>query len=210
MFNVEVSVTTSVVEAKAPKGTVEKAVVQPIDIGTFEITLVGDSPLIVHAWAAKTKIEMLESMQRKTKVKGSRPVRNPEQEYKDSLYPLPGGGYGFPSIGVKGAAVSACRSVAGVAMTEARGTFHINGEFVRIKGEPTMREDMVKVGMGSADLRYRAEFKEWSMTFQVRYNRSMLTAEQIINLFNIAGFGNGIGEWRPQRNGAFGMFHVQV
>ena len=95
-------------------------------------------------------------------------------------------------------------------MTEARGTFHINGEFIRIKGEPTMREDMVKVGMGSADLRYRAEFKEWSMTFQVRYNRSMLTAEQIINLFNIAGFGNGIGEWRPQRNGAFGMFHVQV
>ena len=27
-----------------------------------------------------------------------------------------------------------------------------DGEFVRIKGEPTMREDMVKVGMGSATL----------------------------------------------------------
>jgi hypothetical protein len=44
----------------------------------------------------------------------------------------------------------------------------------------------------------------------VRYNRNVLSAEQIVSLFNTAGFAIGIGEWRPQKNGGFGMFHVEM
>jgi hypothetical protein len=42
----------------------------------------------------------------------------------------------------------------------------------------------------------------------VRFNRNVLSAAQIVNLFNTAGFGGGIGEWRPEKDGQFGMFHV--
>lgn len=31
-----------------------------IEISTFELTLVGDSPLIVHAWSEKAKREILD------------------------------------------------------------------------------------------------------------------------------------------------------
>jgi hypothetical protein len=92
--------------------------------------------------------------------------------------------------------------------TDARATFHIDGELVKIDGEPEPREDMVRVGMGTADIRYRGEFKNWSTTFTIRYNASVLSAEQIVNLFNAAGFGVGIGEWRPQKSGSYGRFHV--
>jgi hypothetical protein len=57
---------------------------------------------------------------------------------------------------------------------------------------------------------YRGEFPTWSATFEVRYNASVLFADQITNLFNVAGFGVGIGEWRPQKNCSFGRFHVEV
>ena len=42
------------------------------------------------------------------------------------------------------------------------------------------------------------------------YNENVLSMEQIVNLFNIAGFGAGVGEWRPgsKSGGSFGMFHV--
>jgi len=80
---------------------------------------------------------------------------------------------------------------------------------VRIEGEPSMREDMVRVGMGTADIRYRGEFKKWAVELLIRHNARVLSAEQVANLFNTAGFAIGVGEWRPQRDGSFGMFHVE-
>ena len=93
-------------------------------------------------------------------------------------------------------------------MTEARGAFHIVGDMVEIMGEPSMREDMVKVGLGASDIRYRAEFKKWKVKIKIRYNANAVSQEQVVNLFNVSGFGIGVGDWRPERDGSFGMYHV--
>ena len=70
-----------------------------------------------------------------------------------------------------------------------------------------MREDTVRISM-STDIRFRPEYRDWSMEFDVVFNSRAISPEQIVNLVNIAGFGIGIGEWRPERSGQFGMFHV--
>jgi hypothetical protein len=121
----------------------------------------------------------------------------------------PDGGYGFPAIAFKAAAVDAATFVDGITKVEMRGAFHINDELVKIEGSPAPREDVVRVGMGTADLRYRAEFKKWKTTLTIRYNSRAISAEQITNMFQNAGFAIGIGEWRPQKDGRNGMFHVQ-
>lgn len=180
----------------------------PINLQTMEITLVGDSPLICHAWSDKAKRMMLDKQMGKAQHKKDK--KDPEQDFKDSLYHLPDGGFGFPAVAFKAAAVSACRFAEGVKMTEARGAFHINGEMVEVQGVPTPREDMVRVGMGTADIRFRGEFKQWRVTLNVRFNASALSPAQIVNLFNTAGFGVGVGEWRPERDGSYGMFHVET
>lgn len=179
-----------------------------IDVRRVELTLVGDSPLIVHAWSEKAKKMMLDKQTKAASMK--KEAKDPEKDYQDSMYKLPDGDYGFPSIGFKAAAVAACRFVTNIKMTEARGAFHIDGEMVKINGTPNKREDMVRLQTGVADIRYRGEFKEWSATFEVKYNANVISPEQIINLFNVAGFGVGVGEWRPSTNGSFGMFHVQT
>lgn len=71
-----------------------------------------------------------------------------------------------------------------------------------------LREDMVKVGMGSADLRYRGSVKNWTMEFIVSFNGDVLSAGQVLNLLNTAGFSCGLGEWRPQCSGNSGTFEV--
>lgn len=177
-----------------------------LNIRRISLVLVGDSPLICHAWSHKAKAQMLAKQMKKAK--SAKEAKNPEQDYAESLYRLPGGGYGFPSIGFKAAAVDACSHVDGVTKVLARGAFHIDGEYVRIDGTPAMREDMVRIGMGTADIRYRGQFSEWRATVPIRYNANVLSAEQIANLFNVAGFGVGVGEWRPQRDGMHGLFHV--
>ncbi len=177
-----------------------------LNLQTMQVTLIGDSPLICHAWSKKAKQEMLDKQMKKAKQQ--RAAKDPEQDYKDSLYVHPEGGYGFPAVAFKAAAVDACSHVANFTKVEARGSFHINTDLVKIEGKPTPREDMVKIAMGTADIRYRGEFKTWKCNFQLRYNANVITPEQILNLFNTAGFAIGVGEWRPQRDGSFGMFHV--
>lgn len=179
-----------------------------IAIKELQLTLIGDSPLICHKWSDKAKQMMLDKQTGKAIQKKA--PKDPEQDYKDSLYDHPDGGYGFPSVGFKAAAVSACRSVEGIKMTEARAAFHVPGELIKIEGEPRPREDMVRIGMGTADIRYRGEFPDWRAKVTVRYNEAVLTPSQIVNLFNVAGFGVGVGEWRPEKDGSYGMFHVAL
>ncbi len=189
------------------KAELEVISIPKIKIDKLQLTIVGDSPLICHAWSSKAKQQMLDKQMKRAKA--AKEAKDPEQDFKDSLYPHSGGGYGFPAVAFKNAAVDACSHVDGVTKVKARGAFHIVGDMVKIEGEPRPREDMVRIGMGTADIRYRGEFPQWECKLTIRHNSNVLSAEQIANLFNTAGFGIGVGEWRPQRDGSFGMFHVE-
>lgn len=194
-----------------------------LDIQMMEVTLIGDTPLIVHAWSVKAKREMLQKQMKAAK--GAKEPKNPVDDFEQSLYRFEDGGYGFPSVAFKAAAVTAVTSVSGITKVAARQAFHVIGEgadvkgafdgtnsrvnLVRIEGPaPRMREDMVRVGMGTADLRYRGEFWPWHAKVLVRFNANVLSPSQILNVLNVAGFACGVGEWRPEKDGESGMFHV--
>jgi hypothetical protein len=201
-------------------------VIPAINIQVFDLNIVGDSPFICHAWSEKAKIMMLQKQQKKATA--GKEIRNPMREYADSLYWLSEkpnfddmtedeifeatqkGKFGFPTLAFKAAAIDAGYQ-SGVLdkKTTARGAFHILGDFAEINGKPSIREDMTRIGMGTADLRYRAEFKEWSTTLKIKLNTGAMSMEQVINLMNIGGFACGIGDWRVAKDGVFGMFHVE-
>lgn len=174
------------------------------------ITILGESPLIVHKWSEKAKREMLDKMTKTAR--GNRDVKDPDAEYEGSLYVTDDGQYYFPTIAFKAAAVSACRGIDDIAMTQARQLFHVVGDKTILHGsEPRMREDMVRVKNGGTDIRYRGEFWPWWCQIQVEFDRKAISEPQIMNLFNLAGFNVGIGEWRPgapKTSGAFGRFRV--
>lgn len=198
---------TSRISAASTKQTDEVVTLPKMQINRFSLTLVGDSSLICHRWSEKAKKEMRDKQMKRATA--PRAAKNPEEDFKQSLYEHPEGGYGFPTVAFKAAAVDACSQISDITKVEARGAFHIEGELARIVGKPEMREDMVRVGMGTADLRYRGEFKEWKTTLTIRHNSNVLSTEQIVNLFNTAGFAVGVGEWRPQKDGSHGMFHAE-
>ena len=206
---------------------IEKAISIPaINIQTAIIRVVGDSPLIMHKWSEKAKKEILDKQMKKAKTKGH-DAKNPVADFIDSMYWLDGepdekteegfikaiqngARFGFPSVAFKASAVAAgFRAGVTKNMVSMNAAFHIDGEFVEIKGTPDMREDMVRVGMGVADIRYRGEFKHWSAEFSVRYNASAISLEQLVNLFNLGGFACGVGEWRAEKGGTYGMYHIQ-
>lgn len=180
--------------------------IKQLRLRTVDIPIWGSSPLIMHAWSHKAKEQML-NKQMKVATTGKQ-AKDPQRDFEESIYlgtdKLPA----FPSVAFKAAAVDAA-----VAMefkkTNLRQAFHIECDMVPILGsEPEPREDMVRVGMGTADIRFRAQFSTWGTVLTVTFNESMLSLDQLVNLFNAAGFGIGVGEWRPQRDGQFGRFRV--
>lgn len=183
----------------------EAVVLPAMELQTINLKIRGTSPLISHRWSDKAKKQMLDKQTKKASV--GKKAKDPEEDYQQSLYHLDGGGYGFPSVAFKAAAVRA-GTYSEQKMTFLRGAFHVLGEFVQIEGEPRPREDMVRLQSGVADIRYRAEFPEWTATLPIRVNLRALGIEQLVNLFRIAGFSVGVGEWRPEKDGSYGMFEV--
>lgn len=177
-----------------------------MQIETVSIQVQGISPLIVHAWSEKAR-KMILDKQMKQNAKGKE-AKDPKQDYEDSLYRLDdGSGYGFPVIAFKAAAVRAGTDL-GLKMTDLRRAFHLRGTMAPIVGEPRMREDMVRVGAGTADIRYRGEFPEWSAELTADYKPTAISREQLQALFEEAGFSVGVGEWRPEKSGSYGRFTV--
>jgi hypothetical protein len=196
--------------AKKPDAQVLE--IPPLEVETAILRLVGDSPLIMNRWSEKAKQEMRDKQQGRAQQK--REFKVPEEQWRETIYTLPDGSYGFPSVAFKAAAVDAATQLTGLTKTYLRGAFHIafesldRSDLVPILGEPRMREDAVRLQGLKADLHYRAEFPTWEAHVPIRYNPRAITLEKITHLFNQAGFSVGIGEWRPQKDGPFGMFHV--
>jgi hypothetical protein len=185
-------------------------------IGTeaLRVPLVGTAPLIVHRFSEKAKRQMLDAMQGR---KSPKEAKDPEAEYEAAFYRTDDGGYGIPVIAFKAATVSAARFYGkSVSMTALRQFVFFNAPFSKsagqklapIIGEPHMREDVTRVGMGGTDLRYRPEFTEWRTTVEVVYVKSMLTRESVLSLIDAGGMGVGVGEWRPEKKGDFGTFSI--
>lgn len=186
--------------------TTETVAPERIDVRRISLRIVGDSPLITHAWSHKAKEMMLNKQMKKgTQAKEA---KDPERDYEESLYRLADGSCGFPAIGVKASAIRGAKGL-GMVMSDTKAAFHIDGDILKIAGEPHPREDMVRIGMGTADIRYRGEFTEWSIDLPITYNARMVSAEQIVAMLDAGGFGTGIGEWRPEKDGQFGRFHVE-
>lgn len=193
----------------------------------FSVWLVGDTPLITHAWSEKARREMLQKQVKATK--GGKEARDPEADFVSSLYDMgDGGGFGFPAMGFKNCILSSAHKDKGIARTSVMAGLWIDAEMVRTRPAlagavcdmplirihgtaPEMREDMVKIGSGlnkTANLSYRAQFTVWAMRVTGKFNSTILTPEALAFLIQEAGMASGLGEWRNEKRGMFGAFHL--
>jgi hypothetical protein len=210
--------------------------IQRIAAKAIRVPVVGTAPLIVHNWSKKAKQQMLDAQQGKRKVKEVRdPEADYNASFYRIGVPEAGERqrYGFPVLGFKAATISAARFYGkDVTMTMLKQCLFFRGvmtaadnqQLVEIDYEwddemaslalddprrnPHMREDVVRLGQGSTDLRYRAEFFPWRAELVVTYVESALSQDSVLSLIDSGGMGVGVGEWRPQRGGQYGTYEI--
>lgn len=196
-----------------------------IRLEQHRLYLIGTAPLIVHAFPEKARKQML-AKQMKT-AKGGRDARDPLAEVEAARYRFPDGRDGFPAVAFKAAAVTACTSISDVTKISARQAFRVEGipmnaegvlegSFVRtalvplICHEPTIREDVVRLSGPSraAEMRYRPEYSIWGVELNIWLNPQVISIGQLGSMFQAAGHGVGVGDYRPERNGDCGTFDL--
>lgn len=177
------------------------------------VDIKGLTPLIVHNWSHKAR-EMLPGGANHKKGRRKEAHATPDEEYMASRYLLPDGSDGFPARAFKSAMVDSYFLFDSLKKVQLRRLVFVHGEgpeqLVRIEGEPVHRQDVVRIGMGTANLRHRAMYEDWGAQLAISFNPVMLSRDSIVALLEAAGQG-GVGEWRPtapKAIGDFGRFQV--
>lgn len=199
------------------KGTAEVEL-PALKIKRATLSIVGISPLLTHAWDEKSKEQMRAKQQKQAKM--AKAAKDPVACFNGAKYLDLEGRDCVPVLAFKNAIVSASRFIGKeLPMTVLRGALFVRGQTRNAKGEDLivleferceMREDMVRVGMGTADMRYRPEYHGWKVKLPIEYNENVVSLAQIVNLVRLAGFSVGICEWRPEKDGQHGRFDVEL
>ena len=188
---------------------------KPIARAKITFGIRGTSPLVMHQWSEKAKRMMRDKQQEGKKTK-ERELRKPSEEAESATYRTADGDVGIPAMALKSSLVNAAHKDIGIEKTLVRKAMFLICEDPNLIipftscDEPTVREDMVRIGMGSADLRYRPEFRNWRATVQFEIDADLMQDSDVLALVGRAGFGVGLCEWRPEKGGEFGRFEIDT
>lgn len=176
--------------------------VKDFTIHEVVIPIEGISPLIIHAWSEKAKREMLYNQTGGAKNK-KHEIKVPEDDFQQAKHVSSQGWEGFPAAGFKAAMTRAAKAL-GMVMKDTQMAFFVQADdeetqLIRINGEATMRQDMVRVGMGQPDIRFRPEYKQWSADLRITFNAGVISINQVYQLVKAAGMFCGVGEMRPEK-----------
>lgn len=179
-----------------------KIEIKEFQIKKVAIPVVGISPLVTHRFSEKAR-KMIEDKQAGKAKNKKHEIRNPEEDYELAKHVSVDGWEGFPAAGFKAAMIRGAKMI-GMVMKDTQTAFFVQADceetqLVRIYGESRMRTDQVRVGMGSADIRYRPEYPKWGANLTIEFNEGVLSRDQIFQLVKAAGYGCGIGEMRPEK-----------
>jgi|CXWL01.1.fsa_nt_gi hypothetical protein len=215
---------------KGPGKSPTVIVVDPLAIQRATITLVGETPLLMNNFSNKgTPFTTMRDRMLGIPAPKNRPPKDPVRDFIGALYcigdpKITGTMKGFmagkpvtakgkfylPFSMVKGAIETAATDVDGASKAGVRRAVRIVEDKVPLIGDdPYMVEHVVRLSNGAPDIRYRAQFDKWQVTFAVDINTATLSVERLVNLFNAAGFSAGLGDWRPEKGGEFGRFAVK-
>lgn len=180
------------------------------------------SPLLMHRFSKKVEGQI--AAKQTGKALGTRPPKDFEQEYLESMHVIGArpkteeeaqkATYGIPAVAFKNAIIRAA-TLNQMKMTEGRMVCFVLEDaqgLVKIKTSgPKMDVRYVRISKKTADLRSRGIFEDWSATLRIEFNAKAITPQQLLALVSTAGRNVGLLEMRPSgvsSSGDSGRFEI--
>lgn len=173
------------------------------------VEIIGVTPMLVE----KMDMDVVERYNlKKGKKMSDKDSSLEEDRYEDKKYLTTDGKIGIPAIGFLRGMTEVAPYIDGMDKKKVRGSVRILGDIIPL----TYKEEIKDVkwgrtsGMTKAPRKIiRPKFTDWSCKLEIVYNAANISAEQICNLLNWAGFQIGFGGYRPEKSGTFGQYEVK-
>lgn len=199
-----------------PKSTSTTGTIKAPNFAEADIYVVGTSPLVIHRFSTKTKLEMKQKMEQ-GKSASSRKTREPKKTddlYEEARYRSAEGWDGFHAGAMRRALISACRLV-GFRMTLAKLSVFVVEDgwdkdepqipLCRIYGTSEKLESMARVETGQPYVTVRAAFYRWKSKLKIRFDADQFTVDDVINLTARVGAQVGLAEGRYDSKASPGL-----
>jgi hypothetical protein len=185
---------------------------------TMQVTIKGVTPLLVENFNKKTRDQML--AKHKGEAQEKKGIKDVEALFKGSKYLNDKGKDCFPCGPIRAAIIGATRLTDTEKMTTLKQAIFVEHpkdsmldllplEFSKCEAQ----EDVTRNANGQPDIRIRACYYNWKLSFRVNAVQHVLSTEQLLQLVSHAGLG-GLGGWRPAGKkglgGIYGRFEIDT
>jgi hypothetical protein len=199
--------------------------IQPINLRTIPLTIVGTAPYVQHKFSEKARKQIIATQEagQLAKKGRKREAKNFDEVYDAAIHYAPEGWIGIPCAAFRSACIDVCRAV-GFQMTKAKMSIFCEADafdrddgtpLVRItKGKPVRHVAAARNDNGAVDIRARPMWAPgWEALVRLQFDADQFTAEDVANLLDRAGQQIGVGEGRAfSKNSAgcgWGVFRVK-
>ncbi len=194
--------------APGPAADRKEVVIKPPRFQVATVLIRGTAPYLQNRFANYKQAEMVEKQKAGSSMARTRKAKPPkdfEKGYRGSMHISQEGWHGIPCTSLRNAMIDACR-LTEIDMIRAKMCIRIIADglnvenltpLIKIKGQPRMHLDRVKIGMNQTDIIPRAIFENWEAKVTVQWDADVFTAQDIVNLLSRAGWQVGIGAGRP-------------
>lgn len=192
----------------APDPEKKNVVIKPPRFELATVLLRSTAPYIQNRFANYKQLEMIEKQKAGSsmaKTRKAKPPKDFEKGYRGSMHISQEGWHGIPATALRNAMIEACR-LTEIDMIRAKMCLRIVQDgldaenlepLVKIKGEPRMHIDRVRIGINQTDLLPRAMFEQWEARVTIQWDADVFSAQDVVNLIARAGWQVGIGAGRP-------------
>ena len=199
----------------AVKKTETEISIQEIHTKRVTAHIIGKTPLIMNRFSEKARQEMLLPAPKKNRAEKATSLKHdPVAEYRGGLYmcrekDAPTDIH-LPTNAFHKAVGQAAIDVPGQAKSVMLRLTSVVSPTVHLYGNPALFCRMVRSGGMNAvpDIRTRPIFAEWACVLDFEMVAGLVTETQVMTLLGAAGLFVGIGDWRPQKGGAYGRYVV--
>ena len=196
---------------------------KPLGVKTMNITIVGDGDLVLNKMNDVTAKQLTDA--RKDRAKSTQKP-NEWEAIITSMHWYNGKPSDFSETGLQDALRNNNPCVTAFALKKSFGDAVVRNELDKYKtkfdasvniiakgglvpitfAEHNLDEKLMSPKKGAPVLVRLNRFSGWSATFTVQFMENVYSAEQIVNIINLAGFGLGIGSGRSS---GYGRYHVE-